>query len=189
MSNVGAVLYDKDAVYIDMPQIHFTAADNVEDWGSDEEAAKANADAIAASGEGVKLVKSLQQLTHGMDDRMSNAQFQLFKRSAATVDGDMSDEDDAEASDGDGSDDGLGTGESQGSDSKGSDDDGSDDQSGSSDGDDDDDDDDGDMSDDGEDEHTATGHSARWKSGLAEKAEAAFRSRCVCVCGSVLFFV
>ena len=41
MSNVGAITYDKDAVYIDMPQIHFSGGDDVQDWGSDEEGAKA----------------------------------------------------------------------------------------------------------------------------------------------------
>lgn len=41
MSNVGSVMYDKDAVYIDMPQIHFSGVDDVQDWGSDEEGAKA----------------------------------------------------------------------------------------------------------------------------------------------------
>ncbi len=41
MSNVGAITYDKDAVYIDMPQVHFSGMDDVADWGSDEEGARA----------------------------------------------------------------------------------------------------------------------------------------------------
>lgn len=49
------------------------------------------ADAIAASGEGVALVKSLQRVSEGIDDKMASAQFRMFKHSAATADGDVSD--------------------------------------------------------------------------------------------------
>jgi ribosome biogenesis protein BMS1 len=178
MSNVGTVLYDKDAVYIDMPQIHFTKLDDVEDWGSDGEAAKEATDAIASSGEGVKLVKSLQQLSEGLDDKMSSAQFKLFKHSAAVAGADVAS--DSDSPDDDGSDEEDGTSvdsASEGSEGlEGSDDDG--DGSVSSHADSSDEADNTDSSEDSNEEHTKEGHSARWKSGLAEKAAAAFRARC-----------
>jgi ribosome biogenesis protein BMS1 len=177
MSNVGTVLYDKDAVYIDMPQIHFTKSDDVEDWGSDGEAAKEATDAIASSGEGVKLVKSLQQLSEGLDDKMSTAQFKLFKHSAAVAGADVqSDSDESDGSDDvedEGSVQSMDNDSEDGSNVSDADDDDDDD---NDDGSEDDDDSDDDNS-DGNEEHTKEGHSSRWKAGLADKAAAAFRAR------------
>ena len=135
----------------------------------------------------MKLVKSLQKLSKGIDDRMENAGFQLFKHSALVKDGkvkiradgggDNDDDDDEDDSQGDFDGDSVDSDDND----VGSDDDGDDD-----DGDDDDGDDDEEEDEDGSDddegsgsdvERSGMGHSSKWKSNLAEKAAASFLSR------------
>lgn len=146
----------------------------------------------------MKLVKSLQRLSKGIDDRMEHAGFQLFKHSALVRDGPAQvgagSDDDDHSDDGDDSD-----GMEDGSGSEGEDEDEDDDEEGDDDDDDDDDhdddeeddsgsdgdDDDDEEGDDDEDdsesdaERSGMGHTAKWKSDLAEKAAASFLSRCV----------
>jgi ribosome biogenesis protein BMS1 len=198
MSNVGSIMFDKDAVYIDVPHVHFSNTDAVEDWGSDEEQAKAEMQRASDKFEGVRLVKSLQKASGGLDDGMQAADFQLFKGGAVFKDANVA---------------GIGgAGEESGSDDgddsgSGSDDDGEDGDSGDDVEDDDDDDDDGDDSDDGDDdgdddmdgedaavlarlqrrfggaesedeeEEDGLGHASKWKRNLAEKAAASFLER------------
>lgn len=132
MANVGRVTYDKDAVYINVPEVHFSkpevvldeSADarfNVEgvdgqsgssrrrrpvpggdaemdasdsdrsDSGSDSDAGAGGTGAAAAgtdrvNAEGVELIKSMQDLSRGIDDGIERSTLSLFKGSTPLTD-------------------------------------------------------------------------------------------------------
>lgn len=158
MSNVGAVLYDKDAVYINLPQVHFTrqehllpgdrkdgepevvemkgygAADGFDnDDGDDDESdsdggaggqdsdgdevdaataqrrAKGTKQSLLKSADGMALMRGLQGIKKGMEDRLGGVGLQLFRGGAVVKDRDaraMMDAGDDSEDDGDGSSDG-----------------------------------------------------------------------------------
>ncbi|EJD50622.1 DUF663-domain-containing protein [Auricularia subglabra TFB-10046 SS5] len=91
MSDVGGVMYDKDAVYINVPG-SFTRRQDGED------------DAVL-QGEGEQMVMDLQDVTHDLADGISRSQIQLLGTSSAPLkvgddsdDGGYSDEDEGSAS-------------------------------------------------------------------------------------------
>ncbi|KAI2510583.1 U3 snoRNA binding protein [Fragilaria crotonensis] len=115
LSNVGAVSFDKDAVYIDIGRVNYTKKENLElstritevnddddeedDDGDDEnEAATFEPDAPAG------LLKSLQDINAGFDEKMKKSSLRLFKGSKAVEAGSDEDEsvDDANDDDGEG---------------------------------------------------------------------------------------
>lgn len=94
LSNVGAVSFDKDAVYIDIGQANYTKKENLdlprsenadddgEENGEDkstssEEEEEYDADAPAG------LLKSLQDVKDGVDQKMKYSKMRLFKGSKA----------------------------------------------------------------------------------------------------------
>jgi ribosome biogenesis protein BMS1 len=126
MSNVGAIMYDKDALYINLPKAHFTRpellmgaaggggsggggvgaggeAGEEEEEEEEEEDGEGGADeggdehdaaqravtargtkaVMARSADGVRLVRGLQSLSRGLDDRLDAARLPLFAGGAA----------------------------------------------------------------------------------------------------------
>eukprot|EP00958_Prasinococcus_capsulatus_P016412 scaffold1809_cov386-Prasinococcus_capsulatus_cf.AAC.41 len=106
MSDVGALLYDKDAVYIHMDdhKIAFTKAENNDGIG-DGETADGEADLPEEETEGVKMVRDLQQLTDPLDRKLEDSSIQLFSRGKSLPnlphdDGEDDGDDEEEASEG-----------------------------------------------------------------------------------------
>jgi ribosome biogenesis protein BMS1 len=111
LSNVGAVSFDKDAVYIDIGQANYTKREHLQitkrkdtDGGDDDvEAAEYEEiehDPDAPAG----LLKSLQDVKSGVDEKMQRSTLRLFKGSTAVragSDDDSSDEDDEDDDDND----------------------------------------------------------------------------------------
>ena len=102
LSNVGAVQFDKDAVYIDIGRANYTKKENLdlpkkegenEDNGSDDESSSSSEeediDMDAPSG----LLKSLQDVKEGVDQKMKYSSLRLFKGSKAVRASDGDDED------------------------------------------------------------------------------------------------
>jgi len=157
MSNVGNVIFDKDAVYINLPEVNYTSKSNlvVDDDDKDSQASDGSSDSDSEAGvEGVRLVRNLQKVTTGLDDNLRSAGLQLFKGSkalkgddvkASMLGGSSSDEEEQK----------LGSGASSGE----SDDDHDDDE-------------------ESIDGPAANGsESARWKESLMDKAAASFMDR------------
>lgn len=97
-SNVGAVSFDKDAVYIDVGRVNYTKKENLElgdgEDGEDEEEFEEpeyDSDAPAA------LLKGLQDIKSGVDEKMDRSSLQLFKGSKAVQ---MDSDDDSDSDDG-----------------------------------------------------------------------------------------
>ncbi|TMW64967.1 hypothetical protein Poli38472_009134 [Pythium oligandrum] len=94
MSDVGNIMYDKDAMYINLSHLNYTAADseNVVMGDDDEDGVRTGV------GEGVEMVQNLQQLDVGLDERLRGASLSLFKNTAAVradeVESDDDDDDD-----------------------------------------------------------------------------------------------
>ncbi|CAE6363390.1 unnamed protein product [Rhizoctonia solani] len=82
MSDVGGVMYDKDAVYINVPG-NFTRK------GEDGEE-------IDAQGEGEKMVMNLQDVTHTLADKLSRSHIRLLGTSTAPLEISARDEDEDE---------------------------------------------------------------------------------------------
>jgi ribosome biogenesis protein BMS1 len=101
LSNVGAVSFDKDAVYIDIGNANYTKKENLATGkeGSDEEEAddEPQYDADAPAG----LLKSLQDIKAGVDEKMEHSTLRIFKGSKAVRAGsdDSSDEDESDDED------------------------------------------------------------------------------------------
>lgn len=109
LSNVGAVSYDKDAIYIDIGRVNYTKKENLDrrsakpggddgesgdESSSDESEPQYDADAPAG------LLRDLQDLGAGVDEKMQKSSLRLFKGSKAVVAG-SDDEDEAESGDDD----------------------------------------------------------------------------------------
>ena len=101
MSNVGGVLYDADAVYINLPNVHFSKPETLmyhaDDAGDGQEGTTADAAARRAGGvslrgdssrahEGVTMVQELQGAAEGLDAKLHSASLSLFKGSAPMTD-------------------------------------------------------------------------------------------------------
>ena len=114
LSNVGAVSFDKDAVYIDIGRVNYTKKENLElstritevdEDDDDEEEKKDEEDNERkfAPDEPAGLLKSLQNVESGFDEKMKKSSLRLFKGSkaveAGSDDDESIDEEDDEADD------------------------------------------------------------------------------------------
>lgn len=99
MSDVGDLLFDKDALYINLDQVHFTrqdsdkaakqglgGGDEEEDEEEEEEAEKTTGknkkSDTKVTTKGVQLVRDLQDLSDTIDEKLSEQKIQLFKGGA-----------------------------------------------------------------------------------------------------------
>ncbi|OQR96869.1 ribosome biogenesis protein BMS1, partial [Thraustotheca clavata] len=93
---VGNIMFDKDAVYINLGQVNYSKKDDID--GDDDEVR-------GKGGEGTEMVQSLQQLESGLgiDERLKGATLSLFKNTAAIradeLDSDSENEDNDAAND------------------------------------------------------------------------------------------
>ncbi|KAG8751188.1 Glycoside hydrolase 2 (Mannanase, beta-galactosidase), partial [Ceratobasidium sp. 428] len=71
MSDVGGVMYDKDAVYINVPGSFTKKGENGED--------------IAPQGEGERMVMDLQDVTHTLAEKLSKSHIRLLGTSTASL--------------------------------------------------------------------------------------------------------
>lgn len=89
-SNVGAVSFDKDAIYIDIGRVNYTKKDNIQ---GDEDVEEPEFDPTEPAG----MLKGLQDVDAGVDERMQRSTLRLFKGGKAIEAGsdneDSSDED------------------------------------------------------------------------------------------------
>ncbi|KAG1711367.1 hypothetical protein DVH05_008621 [Phytophthora capsici] len=108
MSDVGNIMYDKDAMYINLSQLNYTNPDtgDVLPDEQDPEASEGTGKSgmrIGLGGEGVEMVQSMQKMDVGLDERLKGASLSLFKNTAAIradeVDSDEEDESDDEEDD------------------------------------------------------------------------------------------
>jgi len=81
MSDIGNVMFDKDAVYINLPEVNFSSKKDLVKEDPDAGDSEDEPDDLKTKAEGVQLVKQLQSLSHGLDDQFENAGIQLFKGS------------------------------------------------------------------------------------------------------------
>ncbi|KDN41634.1 hypothetical protein RSAG8_07312, partial [Rhizoctonia solani AG-8 WAC10335] len=85
MSDVGGVMYDKDAVYINVPGNFTRKGEDGEEFG--------------AQGEGEKMVMDLQDVTHTLADKLSQSHIRLLGTSTAPLEIVGEDEDEESWSD------------------------------------------------------------------------------------------
>lgn len=109
LSNVGAVSFDKDSVYIDIGRVNYTKKENLAlparvdegnngDEGDDEDVddePEYESDAPAG------MLKSLQNVQVGVDEKMEKSALRIFKGSKAVVAGADSSEDFSDSEDSD----------------------------------------------------------------------------------------
>jgi ribosome biogenesis protein BMS1 len=89
MSNVGAVSYDKDAVYIDIGSVNYTKKENLALTDKDTEAVSTDSDSESEDDDAPSnLLKNLQDIKSGVDEKMKNSSLRIFKSSKA-VQGDQ----------------------------------------------------------------------------------------------------
>mmetsp|Transcript_12476 Transcript_12476/g.24913 ORF Transcript_12476/g.24913 Transcript_12476/m.24913 type:complete len:1194 (+) Transcript_12476:23-3604(+) len=107
LSNVGAVQFDKDAVYIDIGRANYTKKENLdlpkkegenEDDGSDGESSSSSEEEDIDMDAPAGLLKSLQDVKEGVDQKMKYSSLRLFKGSKA-VKASEDDEEDGQATD------------------------------------------------------------------------------------------
>jgi len=100
LSNVGAVSFDKDAVYIDIGRANYTKKEylgiekEVQNSGEEDSGDEPEYDADAPAG----LLKSLQDIKSGVDEKMEHSTLRIFKGSKAVRAGsdDSSDDEDSD---------------------------------------------------------------------------------------------
>lgn len=107
LSNVGAVSFDSDAVYIDIGRANFTKKEHLAlpargpneeggDNASDDDGAEPDYDSDTPAG----LLKSLQDVRAGVDEKMERSSLRLFRGSKAVEAGsESSDEEESDSSD------------------------------------------------------------------------------------------
>jgi len=89
LSNVGAVSFDKDAVYIDIGRANYTKKEDIADGDNDMD--EAEYDPTDPAG----MLKGLQDVDTGVDKNMARTKLRLFKGSQAVESGSV-DESDSE---------------------------------------------------------------------------------------------
>jgi ribosome biogenesis protein BMS1 len=112
LSDVGAVAFDNDAIYIDIPKANYTKKENLalparagkraEDDDDDDEDARDESDEEPEyeSDTPAGILKGMQDMDAGIDEKMQNSTLRLFRNSEAVAAGsDSSDEDDEEDED------------------------------------------------------------------------------------------
>jgi ribosome biogenesis protein BMS1 len=207
LSNVGAVSFDKDAVYIDIGRANYTKKENLaitdknresddeqDDDDDDDDVEEPDYDSDAPAG----MLKNLQDVRMGVDEKMEKSSLRIFKGSKAVEAGSesSSEEDDDDESDAEDNRDNGGVHEAEnslltrrlmpkgghGSDELGDDDNMSQDSRSSneaSESSEDDSEDEEESEHDAEDQaprHT-TGTGSRWKSDITERARQSFLDR------------
>ncbi|UIZ28400.1 hypothetical protein KXD40_004540 [Peronospora effusa] len=114
MSDVGNIMYDKDAMYINLSQLNYTNPDTgdvvADEYDADDiEITGKSGMRIGLGGEGVEMVQSMQKMDVGLDERLKGASLSLFKSTAAIradeVDSDEEEEEDDTDDDSDDDDD------------------------------------------------------------------------------------
>jgi ribosome biogenesis protein BMS1 len=109
-SNVGAVSFDKDAVYIDIGRANYTKKEDLQ--GDNLDVVEREYDPEEPAG----LLKSLQNVQASVDEKMERSTLRLFKSSKAVEAGseedENSDDEESEASDGDSDDEEMSEGDS-----------------------------------------------------------------------------
>lgn len=100
LSNIGAVSFDKDAVYIDIGRVNYTKKENLElstrniDCDQDNEEHNDGFDEPSIDPEApAGLLKSLQEIETGFDEKMKKSSLRLFKGSTAVEAGSDDEED------------------------------------------------------------------------------------------------
>ncbi|KAG3026906.1 Ribosome biogenesis protein [Phytophthora cactorum] len=88
MSDVGNIMYDKDAMYINLSQLNYTNPDTGDVVPDEQDAdgaenAGTSGTRIGLGGEGVEMVQSMQKMDVGLDERLKGASLSLFKNTAA----------------------------------------------------------------------------------------------------------
>ena len=108
LSNVGAVSYDNDAVYIDIGRANYTKKENLAlaaRKGDESEESDGVEEPEYDLSEPAGMLKSLQDVGEGVDEKMQKSAFRIFKGSDAVVagpgDSDSSESDDDESDDDD----------------------------------------------------------------------------------------
>jgi ribosome biogenesis protein BMS1 len=107
-SNVGAVTFDQDAVYIDIGRANYTKKEhlsrennNGEEENEEDEEEKIEFDPEEPAG----LLKNLQDVQTGVDKKMTHSTLHIFKGSQAVSGGDNDDDSSSSSSSGSESDD------------------------------------------------------------------------------------
>ncbi|KAH7296503.1 hypothetical protein KP509_26G025800 [Ceratopteris richardii] len=82
MSDVGELVYDKDAVYININdhQVQFSKSDEHKEENEFEDKEKTQKESVADIGE--LLVKTLQKTKYSVDEKLNQSSIQLFRRGA-----------------------------------------------------------------------------------------------------------
>jgi len=102
LSNVGAVSFDKDAVYIDIGQANFTKKENlaIADGANDIDDGQSDSESDQDQNTPASLLKNLQDVRSGVDEKMKKSSLRIFKASKAvradsddSSDSDLDDED------------------------------------------------------------------------------------------------
>ena len=88
LSNVGAVSFDKDAIYIDIGHAHYTKKENIQ--GDDADMMEPEYDPEEPAG----MLKGLQDVDAAVDERMERSTLRLFKGSKAVEAGSDDESDD-----------------------------------------------------------------------------------------------
>ncbi|KAE9361368.1 Ribosome biogenesis protein [Phytophthora fragariae] len=88
MSDVGNIMYDKDAMYINLSQLNYTNPDTGDVVPDEQDADGVDTSGrsgmrIGLGGEGVEMVQSMQKMDVGLDERLQGASLSLFKNTAA----------------------------------------------------------------------------------------------------------
>jgi ribosome biogenesis protein BMS1 len=97
LSNVGAVSFDKDAIYIDIGRAIYTKKSDIQGGEDDPEMVDPEYDPTQPAG----MLKGLQDVTAAVDERMERSTLRLFKGSKAIEAGSDNDDDESENSDSD----------------------------------------------------------------------------------------
>ncbi|KAL4099285.1 hypothetical protein PRIC1_007125 [Phytophthora ramorum] len=110
MSDVGNIMYDKDAMYINLSQLNYTNPDTGdvmpdEQDADDVETSGRSGMRIGLGGEGVEMVQSMQKMDVGLDERLKGASLSLFKNTAAIRADEVDSDDEEETDDSDDDDD------------------------------------------------------------------------------------
>eukprot|EP00516_Mucochytrium_quahogii_P007473 CAMPEP_0203745506 /NCGR_PEP_ID=MMETSP0098-20131031/1197_1 /ASSEMBLY_ACC=CAM_ASM_000208 /TAXON_ID=96639 /ORGANISM=" , Strain NY0313808BC1" /LENGTH=1171 /DNA_ID=CAMNT_0050633303 /DNA_START=86 /DNA_END=3601 /DNA_ORIENTATION=- len=97
MANVGNVMFDKDAVYINLPEVNYSKKAHIvqDDDDADDSDESSEEDEEKQVAEGVKLVSELQNMSQGLDEHLEEAGLQLFKGSKALKGSDLQQDDDS----------------------------------------------------------------------------------------------
>jgi ribosome biogenesis protein BMS1 len=99
LSNVGAVSFDKDAVYIDIGRANYTKKENLALGKEEEDSNDSDSEDVREcdADEPAGLLKSLQDVKSGVDEKMERATLRIFKGSKPVRAGSDDSSDDEES--------------------------------------------------------------------------------------------